>query len=68
MFSTFHGGHSPSWAPKDGNGDYITVRAWFDNIAVYPGKHVRTAPAGEPSPRKNRAPVLPGFSRSRGQK
>lgn len=41
MFSTFHGGHKPSWAPTNADGEFITVRAWFDNIGVYEGKHVR---------------------------
>ncbi len=68
MFSTFHGGHSPAWAPKDKNGGYATVYAFFDNITVYPGKHVRKGPADRPPRRKNPAPVLPGFARGRGQK
>jgi len=34
LFSTFHGGNDPSWAPKDENGDYTTVHARFDNFQV----------------------------------
>ncbi|MBK1857428.1 polysaccharide lyase [Cerasicoccus arenae] len=34
LFSTFHGGNDPSWAPKDANGNYITVHALFDNIII----------------------------------
>jgi hypothetical protein len=45
LFSTFHGGHEPKWAPKDANGDYVDVHAYFDNIAVYPGKQIRDEPA-----------------------
>ena len=43
MFSSFHGGHMPEWAPRDENGNYKTVYATFDNISVYEGKHVRPA-------------------------
>jgi N-sulfoglucosamine sulfohydrolase len=42
MFSSFHGGHMPEWAPRDEQGNYMTVHATFDNIAVYEGEHVRT--------------------------
>lgn len=44
LFSTFHGGHSPDWAPKDKNGNYTEVYADFDNFAVYEGLHVRKKP------------------------
>ncbi|GGD19261.1 hypothetical protein GCM10011342_29920 [Aquisalinus flavus] len=37
LFSTFHGGNDPSWAPKDEDGNYVTLVARYDNIAVYPG-------------------------------
>lgn len=47
IFSTFHGGHSPEWAPKDEEGNYTEVHAYFDNLAVYEGLHVRKKP-GEP--------------------
>ncbi len=40
IFSTFHGGKTPSFAPKDIDGNYITVHAWFKNIQVYEGKHI----------------------------
>lgn len=45
MFSSFHGGHMPEWAPRDADGNYATVHATFDNIAVYAGERVRPAPA-----------------------
>jgi N-sulfoglucosamine sulfohydrolase len=44
MFSSFHGGHEPDWAPRNADGSYKTVYATFDNIAVYEGEHVRLAP------------------------
>lgn len=47
LFSTFHGGDSKSWAPKDKNGKYIDVYAYFDNFAVYEGQNVREKP-GDP--------------------
>ena len=47
LFSTFHGGSSPSSAPKDKDGDYTTVHAYFDNFAVYEGLHVREKPGDD---------------------
>jgi len=44
MFSTFHGGDDPSWAPKDRDGHYTNVYACFDNFAVYDGLVVRNKP------------------------
>jgi hypothetical protein len=44
LFSTFHGGGDPSWAPRNAAGDYTDVHAWFDNIAVYPGERIRLRP------------------------
>ncbi len=44
MFSSFHGGHMPEWAPRDENGNYTTVYATFDNIGVYESEHVRPEP------------------------
>lgn len=41
LFSTFHGGHEPQWAPRNAKGEYADVHAYFDNIAVYRGKNVR---------------------------
>jgi N-sulfoglucosamine sulfohydrolase len=41
MFSSFHGGHEPEWAPRDKNGNYTTVHATFDNISVHEGEHIR---------------------------
>lgn len=40
LFSTFHGGSSPRWAPVDSEGDYVTVHAHFAGLAVYKGRHV----------------------------
>ena len=34
LFSTFHGGHDASWAPKDRKGAFATVHAYFDNFTV----------------------------------
>ncbi len=44
LFSTFHGGSSPQWAPTDEDGDYTTVHAYFANFAVHEGQSVREAP------------------------
>ena len=44
LFSTFHGGSNPDWAPKKEDGSYATVHAHFDNIAVYTGERVRGEP------------------------
>ena len=41
LFSTFHGGHEPEWAPRDADGRFAKVTATFDNFAVHSGKHVR---------------------------
>ncbi|MEM9015872.1 MAG: polysaccharide lyase [Verrucomicrobiota bacterium] len=46
-FTTFHGGNSKSWAPKDDEGHYRNVVAWFDNVEVRKGRVIRTAPLGE---------------------
>jgi hypothetical protein len=46
LFSTFHGGNDPSWAPRTADGGYGTVHALFDNFAVERGERVRTAPGG----------------------
>ena len=40
LFSTFHGGNSSDFAPKDNKGNYTTVSAWFDNFEVYEGLYV----------------------------
>lgn len=34
LFSTFHGGNTPDWAPKNEQGEPITVHARFDNFEV----------------------------------
>ncbi|MEX2672381.1 MAG: polysaccharide lyase [Phycisphaeraceae bacterium] len=44
LFSTFHGGSNPDWAPRDEDGEYATVHAYFDNFAIHPGKAVRAEP------------------------
>jgi hypothetical protein len=44
MFSTFHGGNDPSYAPRTPAGGYAQVHAYFDNFAVYPGERVRARP------------------------
>jgi len=44
LFSTFHGGNGPEWAPRDAEGNLATVHACFDNFAVHRGKAVRMAP------------------------
>ncbi|KQN35575.1 hypothetical protein ASG37_14640 [Sphingomonas sp. Leaf407] len=46
LFSTFHGGNAPEWAPRDAQGGYATVHALFDNIAVERGRHIRRTPDG----------------------
>ncbi|WP_430907485.1 polysaccharide lyase [Maribacter sp. 2-571] len=40
LFSTFHGGNDPSWAPKDAFGSYTNEKAWFDDIELYKGRFV----------------------------
>ena len=37
LFSTFHGGSSPSFAPKGEDGNYVTVHARYDNFEVVEG-------------------------------
>lgn len=44
MFSTFHGGNSPDWAPKLPNGDFATVYADFDNLRVDQGLFIASIP------------------------
>jgi hypothetical protein len=46
LFSTFHGGNDPGWAPRKPDGSYADVHALFDNLAVVSGAAVRTR-AGE---------------------
>lgn len=46
LFSTFHGGNDPSWAPLTPTGDFATVHAWFDNFAVEKGVTVRKVAGG----------------------
>lgn len=44
LFSTFHGGKDPSWAPRSGSGGYGSVTAYFDNFTVSAGERVRERP------------------------
>ena len=37
LFSTFHGGGTADWAPKDKDGNHINVHAYFDNFKVSEG-------------------------------
>ena len=46
LFSTFHGGNSPIWAPIDENGEPVTVHARFDNFIVREGLHENPALSG----------------------
>jgi len=41
LFSTFHGGQSPSWAPKNKDQSFATVHARFDNFSVHEGAYIR---------------------------
>ncbi|MBF6058144.1 MULTISPECIES: polysaccharide lyase [Thiomicrorhabdus] len=49
LFSTFHGGSSPKWAPRDRQGDPMTVYAYFDNFLVIKGIHENNI--GQSNPR-----------------
>ena len=44
MFNTFHGGHTADWAPRNADGSYAVACAYFDNFAVTPSLHVKSAP------------------------
>jgi hypothetical protein len=44
LFSSFHGGNSPEWAPKNPDGEYATHHAYFDNFAIYRGQRIRAKP------------------------
>ncbi len=37
LFSTFHGGNTPDWAPADDQGNFISNYALFDNFKVVKG-------------------------------
>ncbi len=37
LFSTFHGGGTPDWAPVDDQGNFTTVYALFDNFLIIEG-------------------------------
>ena len=49
LFSTFHGGSSIEYAPRTPGGSLARESAYFDNICVYDGKHVRLRPHGSNS-------------------
>lgn len=40
LFSTFHGGSTESYAPRNEDGTYATVHAYFDNFAVFEGERI----------------------------
>ena len=44
LFNTFHGGNTPDYAPRNPDGSYGRVCAYFDNIAVFPGLAVQPVP------------------------
>lgn len=44
LFSTFHGGSTSEWSPKDANGNYVNVHATFDNFLVTEGLRVKGQP------------------------
>lgn len=45
MFNTFHGGHSPDWAPREADGSYAVDCAYYDNFSVAPSAHKKLAMA-----------------------
>ena len=45
LFSTFHGGNTPGWAPVDAEGNFTTVYAYFDNIVITEG--IQQIPPGD---------------------
>ena len=45
QFSTFHGGNTDKWSPKDPDGNPVSVNALFDNIAIYPGEYIQAQPS-----------------------
>jgi hypothetical protein len=44
LFSTFHGGHTKAFAPRNSDGSYRIECAYFDNFAVYPSLMIKKAP------------------------
>jgi hypothetical protein len=38
LFSTFHGGSSPAWAPRNNDGSFKTDCAYFDDFSITAGK------------------------------
>lgn len=45
LFNTFHGGHTPAWAPVDDSGKPTTVYAYFDNFLIAEG--IQPSPADD---------------------
>lgn len=43
LFNTFHGGHTPDYAPRRVDGTFSRECGYFDNFAVYPYFHVKQA-------------------------
>jgi len=54
LFNTFHGGHTPDFAPRNSDGSFSRECAYFDNIAVYPGFTVKKMPGDQLTARENR--------------
>jgi hypothetical protein len=49
LFSTFHGGNQPQWAPVDKKGKPTTVYAYFDNFMITEGiQHDKSSARGKP--------------------
>ena len=44
LYSTFHGGNGPEWAPKNADGSFATVHANFDNFRIAAGGPPTTRP------------------------
>lgn len=44
LFSTFHGGNTEGYAPRNSDGSYRTECAYFDNFAVHPSLKIKEAP------------------------
>ncbi|MGZ3805344.1 MAG: polysaccharide lyase [Pseudobdellovibrionaceae bacterium] len=58
LFSTFHGGHDTTWAPKNKDGRFTEVHAIFDNFVVEEGFKVRKVSG------QNSAPIAKVYKRS----
>lgn len=44
MFNTFHGGHTPDWAPRNADGSYAVECAYFDNFSATPALMIKPFP------------------------